>query len=92
MRMKLTYEIDLDSPDETLRVNQLHHSADMALALHDISQRIFRPARRHGYSNQEVEKLLDKCGEDGVELIGRLETIFYEILEDNNLVLDKLTI
>jgi len=58
---------------------------DMKIALWDIAQEIFRPARKHGYSNSKVQDLLDKCGDDGYELVSELEDMFYEILRDRGL-------
>jgi hypothetical protein len=66
------------------------------IALFNIANEVFRPARKHGYPEGKINKLLDECGETeeghsrGVELIGELETKFYEILEDNGIDLNDL--
>ena len=65
---------------------------EMALSLFDIQQEIFRPVRKHGYKEKEINDLIELCGEDdkgynnGAELVGKLEDKFYEILEDRGLL------
>jgi len=66
------------------------------IALLEIVNEVFRPARKHGYSNAKLNGLLEQCGETdegygrGEEIIGILEDMFFEILEDNNVNLDDL--
>lgn len=63
-------------------------------ALNEIQEKIFRPARKHGY-REEIEELIKKCGQDkeegpyGDSLIGLLEKEFYNILKDYE-ILDLL--
>ena len=57
-----------------------------AIALWEISQEIFRPARKHGYSDRQVNEYLD--GNDTYLAIGRLEEMFFEILAKHNLEID----
>lgn len=66
-------------------------------ALYDIGQRVFRPARKHGYceggkvltqlcSDDNDEKLADY----GTDLVGEMEDLYYEILEENGINLDEV--
>lgn len=60
-------------------------------AIWDISQRVFRPARKHGYPGTKMSKFLNADGElkeEIAEAIGELEELFYDVLDDHNLNLD----
>lgn len=57
-------------------------------ALWAISQEVFRPARKHGYSQQHIAALLDKLGEDGTLLIAHLEREFFDILKTYDINFD----
>jgi len=62
-------------------------NADAAYcALYDIRTQIFRPARKHGYSDRELVRLFDE--EKHGDLISALESKFYEILTANEISLD----
>ena len=54
----------------------------MRLALWDIAQNIFRPARKHGYSDPKLEALLT---DQSADLVGLLEEKFYEILAERGI-------
>lgn len=87
--MKITLEFDTNKEDG----NEEAKTAISAInidrynsAIWDISQDIFRPARKHGYPNKELQDLLKK---DGVtETIEILEKMFFDILHDNEIRLD----
>jgi len=87
--MKAVLEFNL--PEEGTEHRQAVFSQEAYSALWDISQEIFRPARKHGYQDSRIQKLidhLDSVGENSdtvdrataTELIGKLETLFWEIL------------
>jgi len=75
--------------------------ADRAFsALWEIAQNVFRPARKHGYSNPELNQMIDDCGDyynkeygcecgRGAEVISQLEDMFYRILEEEGVNLDE---
>lgn len=63
--------------------------------LHEVGQRVFRPARKHGYSgmSDKIQSLINKGDEmeievDGhsyglaTELIAQLEKLFYQVIEE----------
>jgi hypothetical protein len=74
-------------PEENEEFKLANTAGDMACALHDISQNIFRPARKHGYPDPEVQALVEKLGDDGTELVSKLEKMFYEVLGDYDITI-----
>lgn len=46
-----------------------------------IRQELFRPARKHGYDDRHIQGLVDKLGDDAVELIGHLEDRYNDLLD-----------
>lgn len=97
---KATLEFSL--PEEQEEFETATKAADYKLALWDVAQEIFRPARKHGYSDAAVQKVLDKADEEivvtdvggfkyeigaGSELISILEQKFYEILRERGIEL-----
>lgn len=56
--------------------------------LHEICHEIFRPARKHGYSDQKLNEAVENPDLEHVEIIGLLEEKFYEILRDNEVSLE----
>lgn len=80
---KVTLNYNL--PEEQEEFKRAIEGMDAHLCLWDIAQDIFRPARKHGYPDSEISKLLEKIGDDGSELIGILESRFYDILRSRNI-------
>lgn len=71
-------------PEEQDEFDLACRSANMSIAIEQIGNEVFRPARKHGYSDVIIAQLLEKCGEAGTELIWHLEQKYYEILRENN--------
>lgn len=97
--MKATLSFNL--PEERDEFETAVNAGKYKSALWEISQRVFRPARKHGYGGT-VQRLLDRANtmsapsmdgytEDvvdlGTELIGQLEKLFYEILQEEGIEL-----
>ena len=90
--MKAKLEFDLDNYDSDDRDNfkKCVRANDMVIALNDIWNQCFRPARKHGYDAQ-IEKLIDACGKDkkgysnAYELLYALGEIYHEILSEHDL-------
>jgi len=80
--MKAILEFNLDEPEDKRKFDIANKAEDMQIALWDIAQEIFRPARKHGYPDAEIQDLLTKCGGAGEDLIGKLEDKFYAILNE----------
>lgn len=84
MKISITFETQEEEDKETiermLKVDEYH------FALQEIANEVFRPARKHGYSDKKIQDIL-ASSEEGVyeELISLLEEKFYEILKDNNI-------
>lgn len=98
--MKATLSFNL--PEERDEFETAVNAAKYQAALWEISQQVFRPARKHGYSNMRIQTLLDTTDsvkvpamdgytEDmvggGTELIGELEKLFYQILQEEGIEL-----
>lgn len=82
--MKSTLEFNL--PEEREEFQLALKGSSMSIALSEIANEIFRPARKHGFSDKELNDLVEK-NPDAVEIIGMLETKFYEILEENDITI-----
>lgn len=97
--MEAILKFNMDEPEDRVEFNRATKAAKAYGALWDISQEIFRPARKHGYPDSNLNELIEKSGdyEDkeygslniATEVISRLETKFYEILENNGVNLDE---
>lgn len=98
--MKATLSFNL--PEEQEEFQTAANAAKYKAALWEISQRIFRPARKHGYADARIQALLDITDsvkvpsmdgytEDeigaGTELVSLLEKLFYEILNEEGIEL-----
>lgn len=81
------HTISFNLPEEREELATTLQASSMSIALWDISNEIFRPARKHGYSEEEIRLLCEKIGEDAETLIGLLEKKFYAILEENDVKL-----
>lgn len=90
--MKAKLEFDLDDFNDRKAHKRCVSATDAYIALHKIANEIFRPNRKHGYE-KEIEDLFDALGDDaeiGTEIIDKLETKFYNTLEELGLDLDDL--
>lgn len=81
--MKAILEFDLSDADERDAHLRAIKAPDAYAALWDIAQEVFRPARKHGYSDPDLNKLLKS--DDVEEAISLLEKRFYQILEDKGI-------
>jgi len=98
--MKGKLEFDLDEPSDRLAHKRCVSATDAYIALHEIANKVFRPARKHGYDDKRLNELMetsreiiDKDGCEtrlGYEIISVLEDRFYKILEEYNVNLDDL--
>jgi hypothetical protein len=81
MKATLTFTL----PEETDDFDWARKGFDAFSALNDVRNEIFRPARKHGYSDREINALMDKLGDDAVQLIHELECRFNAILFDHKI-------
>jgi hypothetical protein len=88
-KVTLTFEL----PEEQEEFSVAEAGGRSISAIHDIRNEIFRPARKHGYTNPEIQRLverLDKLAEGtdvggATELIWELEQLFNAILIEYNI-------
>lgn len=81
MKATLTFTL----PDDEESFNYAVKGAEAHFALEDVRNCVFRPARKHGYSDSEINALLEKLGDDGIDLIHQLECRFNAILFDHKI-------
>ena len=67
---------DRKTLDHHIKGPDYHH------AFYEIADKVFRPARKHGYNDLKINEALDKCGDHGEELVGLLEEMFHEVLRE----------
>jgi hypothetical protein len=85
--MKAHLIFDLSKAEERKDHELALKASEMKFALEEIANQIFRPARKHGYQDQEIETLRKKLGEKGNLLIDLLEGKFFEILNERDIKL-----
>jgi hypothetical protein len=51
--------ISFNLPEETEEFKDAVNVQDYKSIIHEVEQEVFRPARKHGYSNREIEKLIN---------------------------------
>ena len=81
--MKAILEFNL--PEESEEYEITMKAGKMHSALWEISQKIFRPHRKHGYSDPTLYSLAEQP--DTNKAIGLLEEMFYEILNEQGITL-----
>ena len=86
---KVAIEFHIEDKYDEIAVKRALNADAVYCALYDIRTQIFRPARKHGYSDAQISSLFDE--EKHGELIGALEDKFYEILSANEISLDDVT-
>lgn len=87
--MKAKLEFDLEEPFDRNAHMRAVKADDAYRTLWEVGNDIFRPARKHGYSEPEIRSLVEKIGVDAEKLIGLLEDKFYRIMEENGVSFDE---
>jgi hypothetical protein len=82
---KASLSFNLNDPDDVEQFRRAVNANAAHIALWEISQQVFRPARKHGYADALLRTLFDKNPDYAAELIGLLETRFYEIVNQAGL-------
>ena len=80
--MKAVLEFNL--PEDREEYETYSKAIAMSCALHEVRQQVFRPHRKHGYPDTEIQKLMDEHP-NGYELISKLEQLFGEIMREYDL-------
>ena len=77
-----TITFDLETEKDDLRLCLEAQRMDYVIEL--IGEKVFRPARKHGYASAQINELIAKIGEDdATELIELLEQLYHDILNEN---------
>jgi len=85
--MKITLEFDSNNEDDMERYETMMKASKYQAVIESVRNEIFRPARKHGYPDSNINKLIEDCGVTheqygrGEEIISKLEEIWGEILE-----------
>lgn len=98
MSKKIVIEFNIEDVNDEQAAKRAMTADAVYNALFDIVNEVFRPARKHGYSDHKLSKLIPvnselndeqiKILEEKIELVGELERKFYEILERKNISMD----
>jgi len=72
-------------PEEEVEFELAQRAGDFNGAISDIANEVFRPARKHGYGDEDINELVKRIGDDAYTLIGLLEKKFFGILEDRDI-------
>lgn len=83
--MKAQLMFDLDVIDDRERFETIAKAEQLKNALYETRMEIFRPARKHGYPEPQLQKLMEEHPEVISDLMEALEKKFNEILRDNKL-------
>lgn len=81
--MKATLSFNL--PEEQDDFDIACKATKMSIALFEIRQQVFRPARKHGYADKELQDLIEKSPEARL-VVEKLEKLFSEICEENEVL------
>lgn len=77
--MKILYKFDYIKDRENLEI--FDKALDMAAAFDEIEQRVFRPARKHGYSDIRLRDLSER----DLEVISIIEDLYFDIKRERGL-------
>jgi len=83
MRRTITVTFEVENSGDEIAVREFQDGSKAFSALAEIAAEVFRPARKHGYEDDELRKLMEIAKSD--ELVGLLEKKFYEILRDRGI-------
>lgn len=87
--MKALIKFNLDDPMDAMAHRRAISATNAYLVLLAVREELFRPARKHGYlDDQELNKLIES--EEVTTAIGRLESKFFDIMERYSVSLDDL--
>lgn len=75
--------IEFNLPEEREELKDAMQGTRALIAIDDIWNHLFRPHYKHGYSNQELNKLADT--EEGSRVIELLGEMYHSVLKDNEI-------
>jgi hypothetical protein len=80
MKKQISIEYYIETYEDNAEFLDTLKSSDMRAALLAVREEIFRPARKHGYMDATLQKLINH-NETSVELISLLEDMYNGILD-----------
>lgn len=89
MIKEVTIKFSVEDQYEEQALRRTLNAGRAYSALWDIAQEIFRPARKHGYSDPKLGEAMRNKEIDHEEIIGMLEEKFFEILRENSISLEN---
>ena len=85
--MKTYLSFNDQSEDDREKLKTMLQATNMSIALFNMSNELFRPARKHGYrDNPRLNELLEN--EQVAEAIELLEKLYHEILNESGATVD----
>ena len=72
--MKATLKFSL--PEEQQEFLDAQNGSRYKGQIDQIWMEVFRPRRKHGYKDEEINALLEKLGDDGDKLMEKLEDLY----------------
>lgn len=93
MISKVTIELELSDEEDHLKLRRMLSVDRVYEAMDSVTDEVFRPARKHGYSEARLSKFFDEKTvpieeiNRRIELVGALEDLFFECLKDNDVSL-----
>lgn len=87
--MKAILEFNLNDEEDLRKYKLSLNAENLSLFIWELEQHLFRPARKHGYSEQDncsqkLNRLLASFPEVQ-ETINALEEYYYKLKQDNNI-------
>jgi hypothetical protein len=79
--------LEFNLPEDREEFELASNAGSMHSSLWQISQEVFRPARKHGYADPVLAEIVKQHPEYAEELIMALEQKFFQILEENGVEL-----
>ena len=87
--MKAKLEFDLNDSEDSRKFKIANKSESLLYALHEVGEEVFRPHRKHGYTEKNIPHP-DNWSEETYEVVSTLEKMFYRILEERGIDFNDL--
>lgn len=82
---KAILEFNLDEPSEEMAFKRAMKATDVYLCLWDLSEEVFRPARKHGYPEYLGPMMnINEWSDETHAVVAKLEEMFYNLLNERN--------
>jgi hypothetical protein len=85
----LTVSIRVKDPEDEKTARRLANADGAYMALYEMQEQLFRPARKHGYRSEKLQQMLTDFP-PAADLVEALEALFSEILYDHAVHLEDV--